>query len=173
MVLRQSHKICHHTNRHENKHTINADRAGAMSKLVALIISIPWRIREVCFVLYAALLTWLSLAPAEMVGKYSFHFPHADKLIHFCVYGGLVLLARFAFPDPRHLSIRPWIVPVMALAYGGVLDVLQGMLVQYHRTFEWGDVGANALGAIVFWFLASAVIGDKGPFREGEAPPGT
>lgn len=140
-----------------------------MKKTIDFLISIPWRIREVSFILYALLVTWLSLAPAETVNKYSFHFPYADKLIHFCVYGGLVLLARFAFPDPRHLTIRPWIVPLLAAAYGALMDVLQGVLVQFHRTFEWSDIGANALGAIVFWFLASAVLRDR---NEGE-PAGT
>lgn len=141
-----------------------------MKKILELLLSIPWRIREGVFLLYLVLLTWLSLAPADSVNRYSFHFPYADKVIHFLVYGGLVLFARFAFPDPRHLRIKLWVVPLLALVYGALLDFLQGYLVRFHRSFEWSDIGANALGAIFFWYLASALLHDRTQSGVGKSP---
>ena len=45
-------------------------------------------------------------------------------------------------------------VVVGASAYGSLVEVLQGALVCYHRTFEWGDILANSLGALCFWWLS-------------------
>jgi hypothetical protein len=87
-----------------------------------------------------------------------------DKAIHFICFGGLVLLGRFAFPDPRHLTVAGWLVPVLALAYGAAIEVTQGRLVQYHRSFEWSDIAANGLGAVSFWYLSVWLLAD-GPVQ--------
>ncbi len=127
-------------------------------------LRIPWRLRAVVCLGYLVLLTWLLLAPAAMVGRFYPSFPSADKALHFLCFGGLVLLARFAFPDPQHLTGPRWLTPVLALAYGAAVEVTQGLLVQYHRSFEWGDIAANGLGAASFWFLSGWLL-PTGPRR--------
>jgi len=128
---------------------------------------VPWPLRLAIFVAYVLLLAWLTLAPASLVEAYYPKIILADKLVHFLCYGMLVLLARLAFRNPRRVQVAAWLVPVLALIYGFGLEVAQGLLVQYHRSFEWADMLANGLGAVVFWLASgrllasSAVAGDK------------
>ena len=69
---------------------------------------IPWPVRAAVFMAYSVALTWLLLAPAATIDRWYPHFQHVDKVLHFLSFGGLVLLARFAFPDPRHLAVPGW-----------------------------------------------------------------
>jgi uncharacterized membrane protein len=125
-------------------------------------LRIPWKVRAAAFLAYLVFLTWLLLAPATLISRYYPHFQHVDKTIHFLCFGGLVLLARFAFPDPRHLAVPRWLLPVLALAYGAAIEVAQGFLVQYQRAFEWSDIAANGLGAASFWLLSVCLLADGG-----------
>lgn len=124
-------------------------------------LQIPWKVRAAAWLAYVVFLTWALLAPAATVGKYVPDFPHADKALHFLLFGGLVLLARFAFPDPRHLTVPGWLVPVLALAYGATIEITQGLLVPYQRSFEWADIAANGLGAAGFWFLSVCLLAEE------------
>jgi VanZ family protein len=110
------------------------------------------------WLLYVGLVTWLSLAPASLVQKTYPRFPHADKVLHFLMYGGLVLLARLAFRDPRHVTIAWWLVPALAVTYGVLMELGQDTLVRYQRVFELTDVAANGLGAAVFWMLSGFLL---------------
>ena len=121
----------------------------------------PWQVRAAACLACLIFLTWVLLAPAATVGTYYPGFPYADKVLHFLCFGVLVLLARFAFPDPRHLTVPRWLLPVLALAYGAALEVIQGLLVQYHRSFEWGDIAANGLGAAGFWVLSVCLLAQR------------
>jgi len=131
-----------------------------MKRIGNLGLRIPWQVRAATCLAYLTFLTWLLLAPAATVGRWYPNFQHADKALHFLSFGVLVLLARFAFPDPRHLAVPGWLVPVLALAYGAAIEVTQGLLVQYHRSFEWGDIAANGLGAVSFWYLSGSLLAD-------------
>lgn len=103
---------------------------------------------------YAGLLTWVSLAPAETFRNLPRVLLHHSKALHFVLYGGLVLIARWAMA--AHWSVRPdfFVVVLGASAYGTLMEMLQGALVRYHRTFEVGDIVANSLGALCFWWLS-------------------
>ncbi len=124
-----------------------------MSKIVGFYIRLPVKLRAGLCLAYGLLLTWFSLAPASLVYRLYPTFRYGDKVAHFTMYGGLVLLARLAWPDPRTIRIPHWIIPLAALAYGFLMEVLQRVLVQYHRTFEFSDIVANGVGAVVFWYL--------------------
>lgn len=121
-------------------------------------LRIPWQVRTAACLAYFVFLTWLLLASATMIAKFYLSVSFADKALHFLSFGGLVLLVRFAFPDPRHLSVPRWLVVVLALAYGAAIEVTQGLLVQYHRSFEWSDIAANGLGAASFWWLSGCLL---------------
>ncbi len=114
-----------------------------------------FRLRLAVLILYMGFLTWASLAPARVFeGVYHLlPFPHFDKLIHFLLYGGLVAIARWT--ASARWNIRPGygIILAAAIGYGVLIEILQGMLVAYHRSFEYGDILANSLGAIYFWVL--------------------
>lgn len=129
-----------------------------------IVVRIPWRVRAAGFLAYTGILTWLLMAPAATVGRWYPNYPYADKAIHFLCFGGLVLLGRFAFPDPRHLTVAGWQVPVLALVYGAAIEIAQGRLVQYQRSFEWSDIAANGLGAVSFWCLSARLL-SNGPVQ--------
>jgi len=121
-------------------------------------LRISWPVRAAACSGYLVFLTWLLLAPAAMVERFHPNLPYADKGIHFLSFGGLVLLTRFAFPDPRHLAGPRWLVLALALAYGAAIELTQGLLVRYHRAFEWGDIAANGLGAASLWWLSGCLL---------------
>jgi hypothetical protein len=102
--------------------------------------------------LYVAFITWLSLVPTRFFTPALTLFPQADKVVHFLMYGFLVVLVRWAMAG-RGLRWRPqgfWL-PLTALVYGALMEVAQLLLVPSDRSFEVGDMLANGLGALVFW----------------------
>lgn len=101
---------------------------------------------------YVVLVTWLSLVPGKFFIPAMALFPHADKLVHFLMYGFLVVLVRWAMAG-YGLRWRPrgfW-VPLAALVYGGLMELAQLLVVTADRSFEGWDVVANGVGALVFW----------------------
>jgi VanZ family protein len=103
-------------------------------------------------VAYVALVTWLSLAPSRVFSPALTLFPHADKLVHFLLYGFFVVVVRWALTGSG-VRWRPqglW-VPLTALVYGALMEFAQLLLVPSDRSFEVGDMLANGLGALVFW----------------------
>jgi hypothetical protein len=119
-----------------------------------LTLRIPWTLRVATCSFYAVLLTWLLLAPAETVSRFYPDVPGLDKVMHFCLFGFLVLIARWALPDPATATFPGLLILFSAFAYGAGIEVMQGLLVQYHRSFEWRDIAANSLGAASFWLLS-------------------
>ena len=116
---------------------------------------------------YAAFITWASLAPAETFAGWIPPIPHIDKLIHFCFYGGMVTLGRWTLAAHWSFRLTFRVVVFGAIGYGALMEILQGLLVSYHRTFEFGDIVANSLGAFCFWGLSRFL------FQRSAAPPGT
>lgn len=129
-----------------------------MSTIIEYYIALPWKARAGICLAYGLLMTWFSLAPSSLVNRLCPDVPHIDKVAHFMMYGGLVLLARLAWPDPRSLRTPLWILPLAALFYGFLMEVMQSLLVSYHRSFEIGDIVANGLGAFLSWYLISHAL---------------
>ena len=111
---------------------------------------------SVCAI-YVALITWLSLAPATVFNGLTASFTHADKILHFLMYGLLVWLIRWALSGGGWgWRWSGWWVPLVALGYGALMEGAQSLLVRADRSFEVWDMVANGVGALVFWWLASA-----------------
>ncbi len=77
-----------------------------------------------------------------------------DKLIHLGLFLGLAGSWRRALP-PALAGRRRWVAVVIlaAVAFGGALELLQ-TLPAIGRDGEWGDVVADALGALLSLPLA-------------------
>jgi len=137
-------------------------------------------IRWGCCAAYLGLVTWLSLGHTGVFAD----LPQAvalmgvDKLLHFFMYGILVLLLRWALAD-RHLSsLSCWMVVLGAAAYGLAMELCQSWLVPCLRSFEMGDLAANTVGVVSFWWLAAILIGnptaaDKLATTQSGPPPPT
>lgn len=65
--------------------------------------------------------------------------PGGDKLHHFLAFAALVFPAAAVRP-----SVVLWLVP-LAVGYGGLIELIQPMV---GRQADWGDVAANAAGAV-------------------------
>jgi VanZ family protein len=114
--------------------------------------------RWVILALYVAFVTTLSLAPARTFEAFPIVFPYEDKLIHFFLYGVLVLLGRWTLSAHWRLHPPVWAVVLGAVLYGALMEVMQSILASYGRSFELLDIVANSLGALAFWWLSIKII---------------
>jgi VanZ family protein len=105
----------------------NSSRHAARLRRVGWLAGFAWLL----------LVAILSLLPG---GDQPAPFPHADKLVHFCLYG--FSGAWFAMLGREH---RLLIVLLLA-AYGAGLEVAQEFVSR--RGFDWLDILANTAGAI-------------------------
>ena len=81
----------------------------------------------------------------------------ADKWTHFVMYGGTCMVIWWEYwrqhlrPDYEKLFFWGWLSPIMM---SGVLELLQQYCTGGHRSGDWVDLLANAIGATI-----GAVIG--------------
>ncbi|MFM7295268.1 MAG: VanZ family protein [Burkholderiales bacterium] len=77
--------------------------------------------------------------------------PGGDKLHHLLAYAGLMLMWRLAIPAAT----------VRTQATLAALIMLMGIAIEFaqaltpHRTFEWADAAANAVGVFIGWIVAT------------------
>jgi glycopeptide antibiotics resistance protein len=104
-------------------------------------------LRKILFFAYLVLITLLSLWPSDGLPDVKL-FPYADKLIHAGMYAGFTFLMLWAWP--RELSGAKQILPLLIIAWGLFMEVLQ----QYSnlgRSFDLTDELANSLGFLPGW----------------------
>lgn len=110
-----------------------------------------WAFVPTVFVLIA--ITYLSLAEDPVHVREIHLFEGADKLVHGCMYLGLVVVGGY---DMYRIGLRPsgtsyFLWTVVSVAWGGLMELLQGALTM-GRSADWYDFLANACGAFVgFW----------------------
>ena len=119
---------------------------------------------RVAFAGLVALVTWLTLTPnpesaesgfafARMVATWLFaDTAQADKVAHFLAYAALGVFACWGRLWPKGLA---WATPLALAAYGGGLELLQG--VGGVREAEFADGLANGLGACAGYAAAYIV----------------
>lgn len=90
-------------------------------------------------VAYVAVITALSLMPSRDFPDVPM-FPHADKVIHFLMYGLLAFLLCWAFPAKAgNRAIRFAGIILFCMAYGVLMELLQGTFTQLGRSFSLAD----------------------------------
>ncbi len=94
--------------------------------------------------LYMILLTLVSLRPAAFDAAPSRLKEIVHNLMHVPAYAGLAFLLMCTLRMCRLRAAVVWTF-LLALGYGGLMEVLQGFSVG--RTPSFGDLGLNALGA--------------------------
>lgn len=103
-------------------------------------------LRLAALLLWAAALVYLSLNPDVKAPSGALGW---DKLNHFAAYAVLAVLLIRALLAWRAVTIRLLaVVWASCVAYGALIEGLQ-WLMALGRTWEWGDMLANALGALV------------------------
>ncbi len=114
-------------------------------------------------VLYMGAIAFLTLSPGERVSAFTLPIPHFDKLAHAGMHGVLAFLICWALQYRfRH---RLWLIYVVIIShiYGAAMEFGQYYM-DLGRTFSWGDILANTIGAII----AVSVLG---LYREWEKKP--
>ncbi len=116
---------------------------------------------------YMGLIAFLSLSPAEKVSSLTLPLPHFDKLAHAGMHGGLAFLICWALQYRfRH---RLWLLYVILIShlYGTAMELGQYYM-NLGRTFSWGDIAANTVGAII----AVTVLGAYQAWKTKKFPAG-
>jgi len=97
--------------------------------------------------IYTVLIAVASLAPSSSF-KDTPSFLHADKIIHFIMYGAQAVLLLWALtPKLRKITTRVILTILFCSAYGILMEILQAKLQPNDRTFSIGDIIANIAGA--------------------------
>ncbi len=88
--------------------------------------------------------------------------PNMDKIVHFCMYGGLsgVLWLEFLWNNRKHNAIwwHAWVGAVLCpIVMGGIIELLQEYCTTY-RGGDWLDFLANTSGVTVATVVAYCLI---------------
>jgi VanZ family protein len=102
---------------------------------------------------YLILLVALSLAPSSKIGTGGIRIPHLDKLVHAVMYGVMAAVFLWCRRTSRFAGRPGWGVILIAVLFGGLMELLQYWFVVVHRSFSLGDIVANGVGAsiVVAW----------------------
>jgi len=73
--------------------------------------------------------------------------PNLDKIVHFTMYFGFVLLWNFAFQQKRK-NVSPYYIFAVSIAFGLIIETLQFWM-NLGRNFELYDIIANIIGSIL------------------------
>lgn len=109
------------------------------NKLIQLIFdpsqSKKW---QIIFWLNAALLLYLTLAPAQ---QQAFSYPNIDKLFHFIGFGSFAFFFALAFP-----KLRYWQAILISICLGISVEIVQSFIP--YRSFSFADMLADLAGII-------------------------
>ena len=101
--------------------------------------------------IWVGLVIFLSLTPAP---TQPFDFPGIDKVGHACAYGFLMFWFGLIYKPGRAYRYLGLGFVIMGI----ILECMQGALGD--RTFEWGDVAANAFGVIAGLALSGTKLSE-------------
>lgn len=92
-----------------------------------------------------------TLPKDEWLGKI-----HADKWIHIGIFGGMVFL--WSVPLLYRSLQKPFvrllaIIASIFFGYGVLIELMQHFFIS-NRSFDWGDIGADAVGCLIGFFLS-------------------
>ena len=124
-------------------------------------------LRSLPLIVMVAGIPLLSLLPAyffrNLASKGFLAFPHADKVVHACMYGLLSGAALFAFPFFRR-GKQYFLVFFGATLYGVMMELGQKWLTR-GRSADIGDAFANAVGALIAIFAVAGIRWIRGRMK--------
>ena len=100
-------------------------------------------------IIVLVVITYLSLAKNPVHSQEFYIFEGADKLVHGCMYLGLVWIGCFDIYRVSKFTAPKLILLVCgAIVWGGLMELLQGAM-SMGRSADWYDFLANGCGAIL------------------------
>lgn len=126
-----------------------------MEKLFSLIKYLGSRLFYPIFSTIA-LIALLCIPGNALPGLGLFGIKHIDKLIHFILFGGLVLLWGIYVWQTKATYIG-WIwtlglVTILSIVLGIIMEFIQAAFIP-QRSFDIGDIWADLIGSLFFAFL--------------------
>ena len=100
-------------------------------------------------VLWAAVITYLSLTAASNLPEIDWDFLAPDKVGHFTVYAILSIALLWGRKQQRHVLPITYLVVTAFCAIYGILMEYSQLLLTNDRMFEYPDMVANILGAVL------------------------
>jgi VanZ family protein len=106
--------------------------------------------RWLLFTGYTLALGAACLVPAATVSPLTSAVTGLDLAAHFILFGLHAVLFLFALSPTRRAG--PILAGAVALTvgYGVLIEIMQPTIGGEGRTFQWADIAANSLGAILF-----------------------
>lgn len=120
-----------------------------MRKPNYLILAVTWTL----------IITVLSLAKIEGLDA-TINIPNKDKMVHFVFYFLFYILWFSYFKSVKKLSQLYWIIFLISIGYGLLMEALQGLM-GTNRTPDLNDVYANSFGAFCALLLSIYFLSKK------------
>jgi VanZ family protein len=115
-------------------------------------------------IVVALIIMYLSLASSDTFDKFpTFNIPNFDKLVHFCMYFGLMSVILFDSRKSLKNTRGLFLTALIPLGYGILMEILQSTLTT-SRTGSFYDITFNFSGILVsmlLWLKISSFIKDK------------
>ena len=115
-------------------------------------------------IVVALIIMYLSLASSDTFEKIpTFNIPNFDKIVHFCMYFGLMSVILFESRKSLKSTGSLFLIALIPLCYGILMEILQSALTT-SRTSSFYDVLANSFGILVsllLWLKIKPFIKEK------------
>jgi len=114
--------------------------------MISLLFSIPQWLRISLSLIYLSIIALLSLLPPNDFPDIPL-FPGADKIVHTCLYLGLVWLACWSM----HAEIKHnwyYLIVIFAIGWGAAMELFQ-LLMHMGRSFDLYDIAGNSIGSLI------------------------
>ena len=120
----------------------------------------PGPIQFIPFIIWLLLIFILLTLPGKDFDKVDMRIPYEDKMVHICLFGGLVFFFGFAYRKiPFAFTKSKLIFMVLgATAYGIIMEFVQKYCTNHSRSFSYDDMLADGLGAVIGYFLIRYII---------------
>jgi len=97
---------------------------------------------------WALFMAWLCLYPFEFDDNSAEFWEHTDKIVHVLMHAILAVLSALSLKGLKTRGLGFFYVFLSCVIYGTILEVFQKIL-PTHRSFDWLDILANILGALI------------------------
>jgi VanZ family protein len=98
-------------------------------------------------VIWSFVIAYLCFAPSDEFKRVHITIPHFDKVVHFGMFFILGLLIS-AISHKRNNLFNSKILPVFAVIYGGVIEIIQYNYIQ-SRSGDWIDWLFDIMGLLI------------------------
>lgn len=120
--------------------------------------------KNIFSILVALIIMYLSLAGSDTFDNVPFfNIPFLDKIVHFCMYFGLMSVIIFENRKTIQNRAQLFLISLIPLLYGILMEVLQSVLT-VSRSGSIFDAIANSVGiliSILFWLWIKPLIKNK------------